>query len=86
MSRIVDLREKEVINIRDCARLGYVTDVEIDIKTGCILKIIIAGPCKIFGLFGREKEYIINWCDIKKIGDDIIIVDVDIKIVLRDVT
>lgn len=85
MARIADLREKEVINIKDGCRLGFVTDVEIDIRNGCITKIIIAGPCKIFGLFGRETEYVISWCDIKKIGDDIIIVDVDIKFVLKNV-
>ncbi|WP_250278205.1 YlmC/YmxH family sporulation protein [[Clostridium] colinum] len=85
MARLEDLRQKEVINIKDGARLGFVTDVEINIKTGCVLKIIIAGPCKMLGFFGKETEYVINWCDIKKIGDDIILVDVDVDCVLRDV-
>lgn len=86
MARVEDLKQKEVINIRDGARLGFVSDVDINIKTGCVTKIIIAGPCKVFGLFGRETEYVINWCDIKRIGDDIILVDVDVDCVLRDVT
>lgn len=85
MARVADLTEKEVINIKDGARLGFVTDVDINIKTGCVVKIIVAGPCKAFGLFGRETEYVISWCDIKKIGDDIILVDVDVNSVLRDV-
>ena len=34
--RICDLRQKEVINIKDCKRLGYVCDIEFDRKTGCI--------------------------------------------------
>ena len=33
--RICDLRQKEVINIKDCKRLGYVYDIEFDRKTGC---------------------------------------------------
>lgn len=30
--RICDLRQKEVINIKDCKRLGYVCDIEFDLK------------------------------------------------------
>ena len=28
--RICELRQKEVINIRDCQRIGFVVDVEFD--------------------------------------------------------
>ncbi len=77
MARIADLQEKEVINIRDGIRLGFVSDVEIDTRNGCILSIIVTCSCKIFGIFGTEQEYIIPWCDIKKIGDDIILVDIN---------
>ena len=36
--RICDLRQKEVINIKDCKRLGYVCDIEFDRKTGCMFR------------------------------------------------
>lgn len=85
MARIEDLKQKEVINIQDGSRLGFVSDVDINVKTGCIINIIVDGPCKVFGLFGKNTEYVINWCDIKKIGDDIILVDVDVDCVLKDV-
>ncbi len=85
MARIEDLKQKEVINIQDGSRLGFVSDVDINVKTGCIINIIVDGPCKVFGLFGKDTEYVINWCDIKKIGDDIILVDVDVDCVLKDV-
>ena len=39
--RICDLRQKEVINIKDCKRLGYVCDIEFDRKTGCITHLIV---------------------------------------------
>lgn len=77
--RICDLRDKEVINCRDCRRLGYVCDVEFDICTGCITHIIVPGPCKILGILGRDHEYVINSCHIKQIGVDIILVDVDVE-------
>lgn len=76
--RIFDMRQKEVINIKDGCRFGFVADVEIDPKEGTIVKIIIPGPGKILGMFGREEEYRIPWCKIKQIGEDIILVDVDV--------
>ena len=39
--RFLELKEKEVINCKDCRRLGYVADVEFDCETGKILAIII---------------------------------------------
>ena len=74
---IGDMRSKEVINIADGARLGYVHDVEFDIEKGTIESITILGAYRFFGLFGREDDVIIGWRDIKKIGDDIIIIDAE---------
>lgn len=86
MARVEDLRQKEVINIKDGARLGFVSDVEINTKNGCVTKIIIANCCKAFGLFGKDTEYVIDWCDIKRIGEDIILVDVDLESVTKEVS
>ena len=82
MVRIYELRQKEVINIKDGARLGYICDLIIDVEHGKIKFIIIPGPGRIFGFFGRETEYKIAWCDIVQIGEDIILVDVETKKVL----
>lgn len=40
---LTDLREKEVINLKDGCRLGCVCDVEIDSCTGRLVAIIIFG-------------------------------------------
>lgn len=72
--RIYDLKQKEVINVKDCARLGYVGDVEFDEKTGCITALVVPGPGCICGFLGREKEYVIPFCDVCQIGSDIILV------------
>ena len=63
--RICELKQREVINVKDCKRLGFVGDVDFDISTGKML---------VWGFLGREKEYIIPFCDICQIGDDIILV------------
>ena len=38
--RLLELRQKEVINIRTCASLGCVMDLLINEKNGCILALI----------------------------------------------
>lgn len=76
--RVVDLRCKEVINIHTGARLGYVCDVEIETCTGRLTAIVVPGCMRFFGLFGRGEDIVIPWCDIKKIGDDIILVEHEI--------
>lgn len=72
--RIAELRLKEVINICDGARLGYVGDLEVDIVCGRVVALVVPGPCWFFGLFGRGEDYVIPWDAIDKIGDDIILV------------
>jgi YlmC/YmxH family sporulation protein len=74
MCCIEDLARKDVINVKDGCRLGFVGDVEIDTCDGKIVSLIIYGRTKFFGLFGREDDLVIPWCDIQKIGEDIILV------------
>ena len=73
--RIRDLRCKEVINICDGCRLGYVSDVDIRIPEGQVVAIIVDGPYRFFGLFGKGGEYYVPWDCIQRIGDDIILID-----------
>ena len=70
---------KEVVNICDGARLGFVTDVEVDIKNGRIVAIIVPGPCKFFGMIGRRDDFVIPWNCIRQIGDDIILIEVELE-------
>lgn len=79
MVRIYDMKQKEVINTSDGCRLGYICDIEIDLKDGKIIKLIVPGPGKVLGLFGKDMEYQIPWDKIKKIGEDIILVDLDMN-------
>jgi len=69
------MRYKEVINICDGARLGFVADVDMKLPEGQICAIIVYGPYRFFGLFGRGEEYYIPWECIQRIGDDIILID-----------
>ena len=53
--RICELKQREVINVKDCKRLGFVGDVDFDISTGKMLAIIVPGPGCVWGFLGREK-------------------------------
>ena len=75
MARMYDLRQKEVINLSDGVRYGFVSDMEIDTEHGKVIDIIVPGPGRVLGVFGRDQEYRIPWDKITKIGDDIILVD-----------
>lgn len=72
--RIIDMRHKEVINIKDGMRIGCVCDVEIDTTDARVTAIVIYGRLRWFGLLGREDDIIIKWQDIQVIGDDTILV------------
>ena len=73
--RMVELRYKEVINVCDGCRLGFVGDVEICLPEGKVVAIVVPGPCRFFGLFGRGEDFYIPWECIKQIGDDIILIE-----------
>ena len=70
-----ELRRKEVINLCDGCRLGCVGDLEICVPEGTIKGIIVYGPCRFFGLFGRGEDYYIPWQCVQKFGGDIILFD-----------
>ena len=72
----LDFKHKEVINIRDARRLGYVQDVTADLETGIITSIIVPGNNKMFNIFSTSNEIVIPWDKIKAIGEDIILVEI----------
>lgn len=72
----MDFRHKEVVNINDGKRLGYVQDVCADLGTGRITSIIVPGNKKMINMFSKEDDIVIEWEKIKCIGEDIILVDI----------
>lgn len=75
MTKQSDVRQKEVINVRDGKRLGAIVDMELDLITGRIKAIIVPGQNRIFGFLKGEGDVVIPWEKIKKIGNDVILVD-----------
>ena len=75
--RIDDLHLKEVINISTGQRLGYVSDLEFDIRTGKVPTFIVPGPRRFFGLLPAEMDYVFPWESIVRMGDDTILIQLD---------
>ena len=74
--RVCELRKKEGINICSGRRLGCIVDVEINVCSGEGEAVIIPGPGKICGLIGTDGENVITFACIRKIGPDIVIVEI----------
>ena len=74
-TQIGDLRCKEVINVTDGTRYGYVGDVEVDLETGQVRTLVVPGRLRLFGLLGREAERVFSWSAVRRFGEDIILVE-----------
>ncbi len=74
--RIAELRDRQVICVKNGELLGRVGDIELDVETGRLASIVIYGKPKAFGLFGREDDIIVSWDDIEIIGSETILVKI----------
>lgn len=71
-----ELRGKEVINICDGKRLGRIIDIVFETNYGKILGFVV--PCynKSWNIFKTSEDIFIPFCNVRKIGDDVILVDI----------
>ncbi|QDP40226.1 YlmC/YmxH family sporulation protein [Radiobacillus deserti] len=74
--RYRELSGKEIVDVRNGSRLGMLgqTDLELNEKTGEIESFIVPNY-KWFGMKKEGDQVRMDWKDIKKIGDDMIIID-----------
>ncbi|WDV44167.1 YlmC/YmxH family sporulation protein [Clostridiaceae bacterium M8S5] len=77
MIRISELRDKEIINVKDGTRIGMISDLEINLDKGIVEALVLPLQGSFLGFFSKGKGYYINWDKIIKIGVDVILVDYD---------
>ena len=70
-----ELREKEVVNVCDGARLGCPSDFEFNVCDGRITALIVPRPCGFLWL-SHDNDLVIPWNKIECIGDDTILVKI----------
>ena len=77
ISRIADLRNKQIVCVKNGCVLGFPSDVEINSADGRIEALVIFGRPRLFGILGREDDIIIPWREIEVIGQETILVNTD---------
>ncbi len=77
MSRGIDFRQKEVIEINTGKVLGFVTDVDAEFNAGSIKNIIVAQTNGFLRSVVGKNNLTIPWNKIKLIGEDVILVDLN---------
>lgn len=70
---------KEIVNIRDGTRLGVLGEADLlfDGETGAIEAILVPGRSGLAGFLGDRHQIVIPWTAVRKIGSELIIVDLD---------
>ena len=71
---VYELCERDVVNVTTGQNLGKVDDISFEPETASITGVILYGRLKLFGLLGREADFVIPWGDIVLIGEDTVLV------------
>ena len=77
MIKFSKLRQKEVVNIMDGSRLGIICDLVLDECTGKICAIVVPGSSRFSFFFKGDRDSVIPFKNIVKIGEDVILVEID---------
>lgn len=77
--RMAELAGKEIVNLYDGARLGVVgeSDLVIEPGSGKITSILIPRKNNFISLWADRQHMVLPWEAVKKIGFEVIIVDLD---------
>ena len=76
--RLSDLQNKDVVNIIDGKLVGNIIDIMINSSNGIMESLIIEKSKFIVSLFSNKNEIEIKWNQIEKIGEDVILVRINL--------
>lgn len=78
--RLSDLAGKQIVNLYDGKRLGIISeaDLEIDAHSGRIRAMLVPSRYPWGGFWGDSQQIVIPWEAIKKIGTEVIIVEISL--------
>lgn len=82
--KISDLKAMRIVNLADGKILGKINDLVMDVTRGYVKAIIMPGDTKWPMFWTSEKEVEVAWENIKKIGRDVIIVDMPLAWAQKD--
>ncbi len=73
--RLSELQNKDIVNMNNGSKIGVIIDVVIDELNGNMISLIVQKN-KLINVFNNSAEFEIKWDQIKKIGDDVILVNI----------
>lgn len=71
--RLSDLQNKDIVSVIEGKKIGKIIDVVIDDKGN--MKSLIVQKTRVLNMFSSQGEIEVKWEQIKKIGEDVILVD-----------
>lgn len=77
--RLSELMGKEIVNLYDGTRLGTVgdSDLVIDAQEGGLESLIVPSRGGLGGLLGDRSALVIPWSAVRKVGNEVIVVELD---------
>ncbi len=75
--KLSELQRKDIVDIRNGKKIGKIVDVEFDQTNGYMIKFIIEKAHFIKSLFTSSEELTIKFTQIKKMGEDVILIDIN---------
>lgn len=70
-----DLQSKNIVNINDGKNIGNIIDIIIDNENGAISSLVLENKSNMLSFLNKENFIEVKWKNIKKIGEDVILVD-----------
>ena len=68
-----DLQNKDIVNMLDGKKIGNIIDAKFNVHSGNIEKLIVEPSKSLFSMKNNALE--INFSQIKKIGEDVILIE-----------
>lgn len=75
--KLSELQRKDIIDIKNGKKVGKIIDVEFDQTNGYMIKFIIERAHFVKSLFSQQEELSIKFTQIKKMGEDVILIDIN---------
>ena len=74
--KLSELQRKDIVNIKNGKKIGRITDIELDPTNGYLIRFVIEPTHFIKNLFSQTEEITIKFTQIKKMGEDVILIDI----------
>lgn len=70
--RLSELQNKDIVNVNNGSKIGKIIDVLISTEGN--MEALIVQKNKLINVFNNSNEFEVKWSQIKKIGEDVILV------------